>query len=94
MAEKRADAPEYFWYQSLRVLFDAVGEYHPAYLFWAGIVGGSQSQSLINTAEFCALGEPYFTDWSIEELVAVGTSEQLDAWARRELFFQYCVIGT
>lgn len=93
MGVKRGDAPDYFWFQPLRTLYEVAGDYSPQYQFWAPLIGASEGQDLIKTADFCSTGPPFVPDWTLESLADFGTEEVLKAWAQNEMYLRYCQEG-
>ena len=90
MGVPKPTAPAYFWYQKLRVLAEEAGQFSPQFLYWSGLLGGSDYQELIKTDEFCAMGEPYEIEWTLENLISYGTVAVLDSWARKQMYKRYC----
>lgn len=90
MGVKKPEAPDYFWYQKLRVLADEAGEFSEQFQFWAAVLGGSDSQELVDTEQFCSIGPYPEIDWTIENFLNEGTVETLDYYTRQLMYKRYC----
>ena len=90
MGVKKPGAPDYFWFQKLRVLLEEAGEYSPQFQFWASLIGGSDSQELVDTNQFCQMGPYSENAWTVENLIGDGTAETLDNWARAQMYKRFC----
>jgi hypothetical protein len=91
---KKANAPDYFWLEPLRVLLNQTALWHPTFKWWQNIIGGSQGQELYHTDTFCEVGEGTFDpDWSVENLINFGPNYILREWAKARIRELYCDTG-
>ena len=90
---KKPDAPDYFWFQPLRVLFEEAGAYTEQFQFWESVIGGSEAQDLYFTEDFCALGDPVEIEWTFENFAMYGSEVVLKTYAQHVLFNRYCTSG-
>lgn len=90
---KRPGAPDYFWFQPLRVLFEEGGETSPQFQFWLSLVGQAEWLELIETDSFCSLEVEEPPEWTIENFIQYGTHEVLVMYARKIMFDRFCEGG-
>lgn len=84
------DTPASIWFNPLSYLADQIGIDDPIYQWWFNVLGEQCGSYVVDTAAFCAAGQPSFEEPTAATIAGVGPLQVLKDNMSDVLFQNIC----